>query len=50
MHFTEEQHAELDRAESELIMQEYIDSLGDNVEVDGAFEYVSGYWAASVFD
>ena len=51
VHFTEEQQrAELGRAEAELIMQEYIDSLGDNVEVDGAFEYVSGYWAASVFD
>lgn len=50
VHFTKEQHAELGRAEAELIMQEYIDSLGDNVEVGGAFEYVSGYWAASVFD
>lgn len=48
--FTDEQRAELGRAEAELIMQEYVDSLGENVEVGGAFEYVDGYWAAQVFD
>ncbi|MCH3980486.1 MAG: hypothetical protein LKE41_00935 [Prevotella sp.] len=50
VHFTEEQRAELGRAEAELIMQEYMDSLGENVEVGGAFEYVDGYWAAQAFD
>lgn len=50
VHFTEAQRAELDRAEAELIMQEYVNSLGENVEVGGAFEHVDGYWAAQVFD
>ena len=48
--FTEEQQESLDRAEAELIMQEYVDSLGENVEVGAAFDYVDGYWAAPVFD
>ena len=51
VHFTEEQQrAEFGRVEAELIMQEYMDSLGENVEAGGAFEYVPGYWAAQVFD
>lgn len=50
MHFTEEQRAELGRAEAELIMQEYVDSLGENVEVGGAYMYVEGYRAAQVYD
>lgn len=50
VHFTDEQRAELGRAEAELIMQEYVDSLGENVEVGSAFESISGYWAAQVFD
>ena len=48
--FTEEQRSELGRWEAELIMQEYVDSLGENVDVGGASEYVEGYWAAQVFD
>ena len=50
VHFTEEQREGLGRAEAELIMQEYVDSLGENVEVGNAFEHVDGYWAAQVFD
>ena len=51
VHFTEEQQrAEFGRAEAELIMQEYMDSLDENVEVGGAYMYVDGYWAAQVFD
>ncbi len=50
VHFTDEQRAELGKAEAELIMQEYVDSLDENVEVGGAFEYVPGYWASQVFD
>lgn len=50
VHYTEEQREKLGRAEAELIMQEYIDSLGENVEVGGAFEYIDGYWAAQVYD
>ncbi len=50
VHFTDEQRAELGKAEAELIMQEYVDSLDENVEVGGAFEYVDGYWASQVFD
>ena len=48
--FTEEQRTELGQAEAEQIMQEYVDSLGENVEVGDASEYVEGYWAAQVFD
>lgn len=48
VHFTEEQ--ELGRAEAELIMREYVDSLGEDVVVGGAFENEDGYWAAQVFD
>ena len=48
--FTEEQRSRLGQAEAEKIMQEYVDSLGENVEVDDASEYVEGYWAAQVFD
>ena len=48
--FTEEQRLELGQAEAEQIMQEYVDSLGENVEVGDASEYVEGYWAAQVFD
>ncbi len=50
VHFTEEQRAELGRAEAELIMREYVDSLGEDVVVGGAFENEDGYWAAQVFD
>ena len=50
VHFTEEQQETLCRAEAELIMQEYVDSLGENVEVGAAFDYVDGCWAAPVFD
>ena len=48
--FTEEQRSRLGQAEAEQIMQEYVNSLGENVEVDDASEYVEGYWAAQVFD
>ena len=48
--FTEEQRSELGQAEAEQILQEYVDSLGDSVELGAAFEYVEGYWAAQVFD
>ena len=48
--FTEEQRSRLGQAEAEQIMQEYVDSLGVNVEVGDASEYVEGYWAAQVFD
>jgi hypothetical protein len=48
--FTEEQRSELGQAEAEQIMQEYVDSLGENVEVGDASEYVEGYWTAQVFD
>ena len=48
--FTEEQRSELGQAEAEQILQEYVDSLGENVEVGDASEYVEGYWAAQVFD
>ena len=48
--FTEEQQAELGQAEAEQMMQEYVDSLGEHVEVGDAFEYVEGYWAAQVVD
>ena len=47
---TEEQHSRLGQAEAEQIMQEYVNSLGENVEVGDASEYVEGYWAAQVFD
>ena len=47
---TEEQLSRLGQAESEQIMQEYVDSLGENVEVGNASEYVEGYWAAQVLD
>lgn len=50
VHFTEEQQERLCGAEAELIMQEYVDSLGENVEVGAAFDYVDGFWAAPVFD
>ena len=48
--FTEEQQAELGQAEAELIMQEYVDSLGENVEVGDAYEYVESFWTAQVYD
>ena len=48
--FTEEQRAELGQAEAEQIMQEYVDSLGENVEVGDAYEYVESFWTAQVFD
>ena len=48
--FTEEQRSRLGQAEAEKIMQEYVNSLGENVEVGDASEYVEGYWAAQVFD
>lgn len=48
--FTEEQRSELGQAEAEIIIQEYLDSLGENVEIGNASEYVEGYWAAQVFD
>lgn len=48
--FTEEQQERLCGAEAELIMQEYVDSLGENVEVGAAFDYVDGCFAAPVFD
>ena len=48
--FAEAQRTVLGRAEAELIMQEYMDSLGENVEVGGAYMYVDGYWAAQVSD
>ena len=47
---TEEQLSRLGQAEAEKIMQEYVDSLGENVEVGDASDYVEGYWAAQVFD
>ncbi len=50
VHFSEEQQERFCRAEAELIMQEYVDSLGEKVEVGAAFDYVDGYWAAPVFD
>ena len=48
--FTEEQRSELGQWEANEILQEYLDSLDENVEAGGAFEYVPGYWAAQVFD
>ena len=48
--FTEEQRSELGQAEAEQIMQEYVDSLGENLEVGDASEFVEGFWAAQVFD
>ena len=48
--FTEKQRSRLGQAEAEKIMQEYVDSLGENVEVGDAYEYVEGYWVAQVFD
>ena len=48
--FAEEQRSRLGQAEAEKIMQEYVDSLGENVEVGDASDYVEGYWAAQVFD
>ena len=48
--FTEEQRSRLGQAEAEIILQDYVDSLGVNVEVGDASEYVEGYWAAQVFD
>lgn len=49
-HFTAEQSKELGQWEANEILQEYLDSLDENVEPGGAFEYVPGYWAAQVFD
>lgn len=49
-HLTEEQSKELGQWEANEILQEYLDSLDENVEAGGAFEYVPGYWAAQVFD
>ncbi len=48
--FTEEQRSKLSQAEAEQIMQDFVDSLGANVEVGDASEYEEGYWAAQVFD
>ena len=48
--FTEEQRTELGQAEAEQIMQEYVDSLGENVEVGDAYEYVESFWTAQVYD
>ena len=48
--FTEKQRSRLGQAEAEKIMQEYVDYLGENVEVGDAYEYVEGFWAAQVFD
>ena len=48
--FTEKQRSRLGQAEAEKIMQEYVDYLGENVEVGDASEYVEGFWAAQVFD
>lgn len=48
--FTEEQQVELGQAEAEQIMQEYVDSLGENVEVGDAYEYVESFWTAQVYD
>ena len=48
--FTEEQRSRLGQAEAEKIMQEYVNSLDENVEVGDASEYVEFYWAAQVFD
>ena len=48
--FTEKQRSRLGQAEAEQIMQEYVDYLGEDVEVGGASDYVEGYWAAQVFD
>ena len=48
--FTEEQRSRLGQAEAEQIMQEYVDYLGENVEVGDASEYVEGFWTAQVYD
>ena len=48
--FTEKQRTRLGQAEAEQIMQEYVDYLGENVEVGSASEYVEGFWTAKVFD
>lgn len=48
--FTEEQRTKLGQAEAEQIMQEYVDSLGENVEVGDAYEYVESFWTAQVYD
>lgn len=48
--FTSEQQAELGKAEAELIMQGYVDTLGEYVEVGNAYMYINGYWSAHVFD
>ena len=47
---TEEQQTELGKAEAEQIMQEYMDSLGEEVEVGNAYEYVESYWSAHIYD
>ena len=48
--FTKKQRSRLGQAEAEKIMQEYVDYLGENVEVGDAFEFVEGFWTAQVFD
>ena len=48
--FTKKQRLRLGQAEAEKIMQEYVDYLGENVEVGDTSEYVEGCWAAQVFD
>lgn len=48
--FTEEQRSRLGQAEAEIIMQDFVDSLGESVEVGAASEFVEGYWSAQVFD
>lgn len=50
VHFTEEQSKGLGQWEAYEILLEYLDTLDENVEAGGAFEYVPGYWAAQVFD
>lgn len=48
--FDAEQQEKLGRAEAELIMQEYVDNLGENAEVGAAYETQKGYYAAQVLD
>lgn len=48
--FDAEQQETLGRAEAELIMQEYVDSLGENAEVGEAYETQKGYYAAQVLE
>lgn len=45
---TDDQQAQLGRAEIEEIMQEYLDNMGEQEEVGMAYEYTEGYYTASV--